>query len=288
MTGSFKLLVRYAVGLALAIQGPLLRAELRPEEIYRKVLPSVMTLEVENAQGERFVGSGFLALGGDVVVTAWHVISDARSVWATFADGQRVKAVGCIDEDVERDLALVKLEKSLERDRALLGLDLAQIGTRVYVIGAPRGFDFSISDGLISQIRPIGGLQHYQISCPISPGNSGGPVLNDRGEVIAVTSWRRPDAQNLSFAVPAREACRLNLSRPATPWEQLVPSRRTPPDLLPVKSAEAASESGEPMGGFKELKKRLEHSVGKTVTVVLRDGEQESKFKFVVPRAGLD
>ena len=65
-----------------------LQAETKPEKIYRKVLPSVMTLEVENNQGERFVGSAVLALGDDVALTAWHVVWDARSVWATFADGE--------------------------------------------------------------------------------------------------------------------------------------------------------------------------------------------------------
>ena len=62
----------------------------KAEKIYRKVLPSVMTLEVENRLGEHFVGSGVVGLADDCVVTAWHVVSDARLVSAVFADGTRV------------------------------------------------------------------------------------------------------------------------------------------------------------------------------------------------------
>ena len=74
-----------------------LHAELSPEKLYKKVLPSVMTLEVESRNGEKFVGSAVLALADDCVLTAWHVVADARSVWAVFADGQRVRVVGFLD-----------------------------------------------------------------------------------------------------------------------------------------------------------------------------------------------
>ena len=88
------------------------------------------------------------------------------------------------------------------------------MAARAYVIGAPKGYDFSISDGLISQIRTVNGFQQYQLSCPISPGNSGGPILNNRGEVIGIASWTKADAQNVSFAIPTQEFMRLNVSQP--------------------------------------------------------------------------
>ena len=64
-----------------------LHAALTPEKLYKKLLPSVMTLEVENQSGERFVGSAVLAVRDDAALTAWHVVADARAVWAVFADG---------------------------------------------------------------------------------------------------------------------------------------------------------------------------------------------------------
>ena len=113
-------MVRLGLGLFIAVTPPALRAALTPEKLYRKVLPSVMTLEVENQSGERFVGSAVLALADDVALTAWHVVADAQSVWAVFADGQRVKVIGCIDYDGSRDLALLKLEKRLPRRQAVV------------------------------------------------------------------------------------------------------------------------------------------------------------------------
>src|ERR1019366_482900 len=106
--------------LTLAVIPVGLHASLTPEKLYQKVLPSVMSLEVENQRGERFVGSAVLALADDVALTTWHVVADARSVWAVFADGQRVKVIGCIDHDSRRDVALLKLEKGLPHREAVL------------------------------------------------------------------------------------------------------------------------------------------------------------------------
>ena len=158
-----------------------------------------MTLEVETQSGEKFVGSAVLVLADDVAVTAWHVVADARSVWAVFADGQRVKVTGCIDHASGRDLALLKLEKGRPHRRAILCRELQPVAARAYAVGAPRGFEFSITDGLISQVRTVNGLLQYQVSCPISPGNSGGPILNQRGEVIGIATWTKADAQNVNF-----------------------------------------------------------------------------------------
>lgn len=265
-------------------------AGLEPEKIYQKVLPSVMTLEVENQAGEHFVGSGVLALADDVAITAWHVICDARSVWAIFADGQRIKVTGCIDKDGERDLALIKLEKGLPHRKAVLCRELEPVAARAYVIGAPKGYDFSISDGLISQLRRVDGFAQYQVSCPISPGNSGGPVLNEQGEVIGIASWTKSDAQNVSFAIPTRELARLNVSLRATPWEQLATTKRP---ALAARSVESGSPGSQAMtenvsaGSLDDFKKRLEKSVGKKITVVVQEDEQVNKFTFTVPRKGL-
>jgi S1-C subfamily serine protease len=210
-----------ALWLTLAISPIGMQAALTPEKLYQKVLPSVMSLEVENQSGERFVGSAVLALADDVALTTWHVIADARSVWAVFADGQRVKVIGCIDHDRGRDVALLKLERGLPHRKAVLSGEMQSIASRAYVIGAPKGYDFSISDGLISQIRSVDGFSQYQLSCPISPGNSGSPVFNRRGEVIGIAAWSKADAQNVNFAIPTQAFSRLMVSKPASTWDQL-------------------------------------------------------------------
>jgi S1-C subfamily serine protease len=81
--------------------------------------------------------------------------------------------------------------------------DDPQVGSRAYAIGAPLGLECSITEGLLSQIQHIDNVKQYQFSSPISPGNSGGPLLNVNGQVIGVVPWQVKDGQNLNFAVPS-------------------------------------------------------------------------------------
>ena len=245
-----------------------------------------MTLEVENQSGERFVGSAVLALADDVALTAWHVVADARTVWAVFADGQRVQVVGRIDHDGERDLALLKLEKRLPHRQAALCSELQAVAARAYVVGAPKGYEFSISDGLISQIRSVRGWLQYQLSCPVSPGNSGSPVFNPRGEVIGIASWTKADAQNVNFAIPTREFLRLKASAPPMSWAQLAATERPAATASATHSrtaTEKALVAGATAGSFAEFQKRLRDSAGKTVTVVIQEEGRTNLFTFTVP-----
>jgi len=262
-----------------------LHAALTPEKLYQKVLPSVMKLEVESQSGEKFIGSAVLALADDVALTAWHVVADARSVWAVFADGQRVNVIGCVDKDDGRDLALLKLEKRLPHRQAALGRELQSVAARAYVIGAPKGYDFSISDGLVSQIRSVQGFLQYQLSCPLSPGNSGSPVLNHRGEVIGIASWTKADAQNVSFAIPIQEFIRLNVSQRPTTWAQLAATTRPDPQGSLTESRQSndqvlkAKAEG---ASFDAFKKWLNDSVGKSLTIVVQEKGKTNTFTFTV------
>jgi S1-C subfamily serine protease len=289
MFGSLRRIAAWSLAVAGLVAGSTSSAEANPQRVYRKVLPSVMTLEVENQSGRRFVGSAVMTLADDTAITAWHVVNDARSVWATFQDGTRVKVSGWIDRDPERDLALIKLEKPLPGRRVNLSPNLEEVAARAYVIGAPKGYGFSISDGLVSQVRQLDGFAQYQISCPISAGNSGGPVLNERGQVIGIVSWTKSDAQNVSFAVPSREAARLKAGNALTVWEQPVPL----PQLSMISSATnsalsevavSAERKESPASDFSDLTRRLSQSAGKKVTVVVQEDGQENKFTFTVPR----
>lgn len=243
-----------------------------------------MTLEVESQSGERFVGSAVLALADDVALTAWHVVADAHSVWAVFADGHRVEVTGCIDHDGVRDLALLKLEKRMPHRQAALCRELQSVAARAYVIGAPKGYDFSISDGLISQLRSVNGLLQYQVSCPISPGNSGGPILNQRGEVIGIAAWTKADAQNVNFAIPIQEFSRLKTSQRPVTWKQLAAADQSAPKTSLTKARTSSEEAldAAQTGSFAAFQKRLRDSVGKCVTVVFQEEGRTNIYKFTV------
>jgi S1-C subfamily serine protease len=274
------------VGFAITLPSFVLRAELKPEQLYASATPSVVALDVENAAGKHFVGNGFLAIDDRLAVTAWHVVHDARRVQARFADGQRVTVIGLVDKNEKSDLALLRLDRP-GRPRVTLALAAPRIGSRVYLLGSPRGLDFSLSEGLVSQIRTLDDVRYYQLSCPISPGDSGGPVLNDRGEAIGVVSWRKADAENVGFAIPANEVSQLNPTLPVIAWSDAAPrwpaSVRSPEAPLvraPVPASRASSGTT-----YRDFQNYLAGHAGHKVTVVVQEPGKESRFSFQVPRA---
>jgi hypothetical protein len=128
-----------------------------------------------------------------------------------------VDVIGVIDKDESRDIALVKIKP---KGRPVLEIadGEPEIGSKCYVIGAPRDLEFSISDGIIGQVRTLREIKQYQFTCPASPGNSGGPLLNPRGEVLGIVDWQRNDGQNLNFAVAAIYAKVLDPSLAPKAW----------------------------------------------------------------------
>ncbi len=261
---------------------PLMAGALEPETIYRQTLPSLATIEVKTRDDEKLIGAGFLAMHDGVAVTAWHLLSDARHVSARFADGSLVEVSGVIDFDETRDVALVRLTAT-NHPLAALAATNPPIGARAYAVGAPKGYEFSISEGLISQNQYIDGFTQDQFSCPISPGNSGGPLLNSAGEVVGVVTWSQKDAQNLNFATPASCLLKLNSHADPIPWSQLKhhKSMRGQSQLarFEVESTSRTPDECE----LAELRQLLRNSAGHKVEITVQRGANKQTFKFTVP-----
>lgn len=225
------------LSLLLVSAGATQEAENKPEQIYKQSLPSVMTLKVELKAGGAASGTAFLALKEGMAVTCWHVIEGAKRVTARFSDGEEFEVTGLIDRDEKRDLALIRVKVA---GRPLLSVATADppIGTRAYAIGAPRGLEFSISDGLVSQVRTEKGRKEVQISCPVSPGNSGGPVIGADGKVIGVVSYGRTDGQNLNFAISSSYAAAFDTSLSTQTWDKVESTPGLPRDgSLPAEAS---------------------------------------------------
>lgn len=254
--------------------------ELAPELLYQRVLPSVMTLRVESKSGDKYVGSAFFSIKDNVAVTAWHVIHDAARVTARFPDGSTCEVDGYIDKDETKDIALLRVENKSHGPMLSIAKTAPPIGSRAYVIGSPKGYEFSISDGLLSQVQKLDGFDQYQVSCPFSPGNSGGPILNSRGEVLGIAAWTRNGAQNLNFATPALEVFGLKPNLPVKRWKSQ-PSKRVA--AVTSDSKKKSSPQDDSAETAAQLKKIFQNSAGEQISVTIHKNGNAERFTFTVP-----
>lgn len=184
------------------------------EDIVDAALPSIVTVQVENRDGGTGQGTGFVIDERGIVATSLHVIDDAELVEVRSHDGRVMRIDKMVGADPRGDLALLVLPR-----RGLPSLELraeppVRAGERVVVIGHSLGFRETVSDGLVSAVRGRSDLPLIQTSAPISPGNSGGPMLDADGRVIGVVRSKivGHGAEGLAFAVGARRLLELQAS----------------------------------------------------------------------------
>lgn len=186
------------VGCGGAQTGP---ARMSPREIVDSSSPAIVRIETS---GNR-VGTGFILNRSGLIATNLHVIEGESAIQIKlYNDRGEYPVVSIAGIDRDHDLALVWIRPRGALPAVRLGdSNVASAGDKVYAIGNPLGMDYSITDGLISQVRHLSEqLTILQISAPISPGSSGGPLFNQFGEVIGVTTMIVTQGQNINLAVP--------------------------------------------------------------------------------------
>ena len=175
------------------------------EQIAEKALAATVYLEMMDSNGEILsIGSGFF-VRHDLIVTNYHVIEGAARGTAKLV-GKHTKYTieGITATERSNDLAILKVSASGIKPLHLVeNSDRVKIGAQIYVAGNPKGLEGTFSDGIISSKRGGHAYGRLQMTAPISPGSSGGPVLNTRGEVIGVSSMTIEGGQNLNFAIPS-------------------------------------------------------------------------------------
>ncbi len=161
-------------------------------------------------------GSGFITSSAGFVVTNYHVVEDETEVdvvlYLQSADGGLDKRTlhknKVIAINPVMDLALVKIEppEGLQLKHVYFGNSAdVTVGDEVYAIGTPKGFERTVSSGIVSVTnRAFQGRTHLQITTPINPGNSGGPLFNLRAEVVGVNTLSYRGMQGLNFSIPVK------------------------------------------------------------------------------------
>jgi S1-C subfamily serine protease len=214
-------------------------------DLIETVESSVVRINVSGPDGGA-LGSGFVASADGTIITNHHVIEGAGSAEVIFKDGRKARVRGVRADLANKDVAVLSIEPV---DRPLIPLKIAtqlpRKGEQVVAFGAPLGFSFTASDGLISAIRngselngefrSLGFNLDYdshvtwlQTTAPISRGNSGGPLVNMRGEVVGLNTLSIPElGQNLNFAVSGIDL-QKGLDGAADKPQPLVPSARAP------------------------------------------------------------
>ncbi|MCK5269803.1 MAG: trypsin-like peptidase domain-containing protein [Sedimentisphaerales bacterium] len=174
------------------------------KDIAQKVFPSVVMLVMEDSNGQPLsLGSGFF-VQEDVVATNLHVIEDAAGGYAKIVGKkQKYNIAGYVAIDYKRDLILLKIEKAKALPIDIGNSDEVAIGDEIFAVGNPKGLEGTFSKGIVSAIRKFEKDSLLQITAPISPGSSGGPVLNKEGKVIGIAVATFKGGQNLNFAIPA-------------------------------------------------------------------------------------
>lgn len=161
----------------------------------------------------RGVGSGFIISADGYVMTNAHVVNGADEVYVTLTDKREYKAK-IIGADIRTDVAVVKIEGSNLPRLTMGDSNKIRVGEWVIAIGSPFGLDNSVTAGIVSaKARDTGDyLPLIQTDVAVNPGNSGGPLINMRGEVIGINSQiysRSGGYMGISFAVPIDEAMRV-------------------------------------------------------------------------------
>ena len=193
-------------------------------QIAEKTLAATVYLEMQDSKGLLLgFGSGFF-VRDNLIATNYHVIEGAARGTAKLVGKFTTYTIeGVTATDKTNDLALLKVTAPGIKPLPLGNSTDVKIGETVYVAGNPKGLEGTFSNGIISSRRDKNTKERLQMTAPISPGSSGGPVLNSKGEVIGVSvaGHRALDAQNLNFAIPSRYLTELlTKSKPATPLAQ--------------------------------------------------------------------
>jgi hypothetical protein len=198
-------------------------------ELAKVISLSVVTIYVESEKGGR-TGSGFFH-GKNIVVTNYHVIQGAKDAKIKTSDGAYFNIKCVRANDPEHDIALLEIEGNPRDIKPLtVSKTTPEQGETIIAFGSPTGLENTMSQGIVSNVRENGGTKWIQFTASTSPGSSGGPIVNMKGEVVGIVTLVRPWApsqtsipiptQNLNFGIAGEHLTNLK-PQACTPFSEI-------------------------------------------------------------------
>ncbi|MGB9203657.1 MAG: trypsin-like peptidase domain-containing protein [Terriglobales bacterium] len=179
----------------------------------KSAVVAIMTYDDSNHEVGQ--GTGFFISSEGEIVTNHHVLGQAVRAVARISSGKNIPIATIVWDDSVSDLVCLKVASSASFKSLRMATAEPKAGERVLVIGNPLGLEGTVSDGIVSAVRDLPDMGRViQITAPISPGSSGSPVLNLRGEVVGVATSYAVGGQNLNFAIPVTRVHSLGNSEP--------------------------------------------------------------------------
>lgn len=187
-------------------------------EIIAKVEPAVGIVRGYDNRGQEIsIGTGFIISQAGEFITNRHVIENASYVEIELSNGKKVGIKRILGVRGNIDLVKMQLDTQALLPYLTITDKLPVKGEEVLAIGNPTGLKFVVSNGIVSAIQSLQEIssgQLIQFTAPVSPGSSGGPLINLQGEVIGIVTLTKVTGQNLNFAIPSSNI--LNLVDPTS------------------------------------------------------------------------
>lgn len=208
------------------------RTELTPAEIAARAMPAVVV--IRSAQS---LGTGFVVRKDGWIATNFHVIASAKELSITVPERGEFPVRDVLVADPNHDLAVLRIDAEGLPTLPLGDFQAVRPGDALIAIGHPLGFERTVSNGLVSAVRHVSdSLTLLQISAPIAPGSSGGPLIDVQGRVIGVATAMIRSGQNLNLGIPVtylKEALSNTAPVPFAAFAQAIEAARPPAHAAP-------------------------------------------------------
>ncbi len=185
------------------------------DEIFTSVSGAIVVVEAYDFGGEKSTqGSGVILKDKNILITNFHIFAGNEKLVLKHMD-KEIKFSEIVGLSIDKDVLILKLEDG-DFPQVKIGTTVTlKAGNKVYAIGSPMGMENTITEGLIGGFRKFedkkNDIEYIQISAGLSPGSSGGAVLNSEGELIGISTMGFKEGQNLNFAIKIEDVLNVDL-----------------------------------------------------------------------------